>query len=120
MYLWVLSELWGATRVRAGSLGDGTYIEGATVAARVILVMFMVDQLKIDYLRNGIYGYFIWFLFGLIMAVGNVARAEAGAAAVPEPATRKGASPIRARALASPAPGLPLGHPPRVAAGPAA
>ncbi len=87
-YLWILSRLWQATRVRALSFGDGTFIGGATVLARVILVMFMIDQLKIDYLRNSIYSYFIWFLFGLIVAIGNVASAEATSGAAAERATR--------------------------------
>jgi len=75
-FLWILRELWIISRPRAPSLGDGTYVQTATVLIRVLLFTFMLDQTKIDYLRNGTYSFFAWFLFGLVYAVGNVARAE--------------------------------------------
>jgi O-antigen ligase len=75
-FVWFLRELWIMTRPRAPSFGHGTYMETATVLARVLLFTFMLDQTKIDYLRNGTYSFFAWFLFGLVYAVGNVARAE--------------------------------------------
>jgi len=37
-------------------------------ALNVSLVIFLVDQIKIDYLRNDIYMYFIWCVFGVIAA----------------------------------------------------
>jgi O-antigen ligase len=80
-FLWILRELWIASRPRAPSFGSGTYIETATVLIRVLLFVFMLDQVKIDYLRNGTYSFFAWFLFGLVLAVSNVARAEARAVA---------------------------------------
>jgi O-antigen ligase len=75
-FLWLLWELWKGSRPRAPSLGSGTYIEGATLAARIMLFVFIVDQTKIDYLRNERYSFFVWFLLGLVVAVNNVARAE--------------------------------------------
>jgi O-antigen ligase len=78
-YLWLLWEMLRASRPRAASLGSGTYIEGATLAVRVMLIVFMVDQIKIDYLRNERYSFFVWFLFGLVTAVSHVARREAAA-----------------------------------------
>jgi len=80
-FLWILRELWIISRPRAPSFGSGTYIETATVLIRVLLFVFMLDQVKIDYLRNGTYSFFAWFLFGLVLAVSNVARAEARATA---------------------------------------
>ncbi len=62
----------------APSLGSGTYIEGATLLTRVMLFTFMIDQIKIDYLRNTNYSFFVWFLFGLMFAISRVARSEAG------------------------------------------
>jgi O-antigen ligase len=38
----------------------------------VSLVIFIIDQMKIDYLRNTIYLYFVWFFFGLIAATRNM------------------------------------------------
>ena len=38
----------------------------------VWLVMFMIDQIKIEYLRNNIYIYYVWLFFALIPATRNV------------------------------------------------
>jgi O-antigen ligase len=109
-FLWILRELWVASRPMAASMNTGTYVQGATVLMRVLLFMFMLDQVKIDYLRNGTYSFFAWFLFGLVLAVGNVARAEARQIAqagriAPEPATaeRKRALPSRIAVASTPA-----------------
>jgi len=37
-----------------------------------VLIIFLFDQIKIEYLRNSKYTYFIWFLFGLIVATHNI------------------------------------------------
>ncbi len=76
-YLWILFELWRITKPRAASLGSGSYVAGATIVARVMLFTFMIDQIKIDYLRNARYSFFVWMLFGLLYAIGKVARSEA-------------------------------------------
>jgi len=83
-FLWILRELWITSKPMAASFGSGTYIQSATVLVRVMLFMFILDQTKIDYLRNGTYSFFVWFLFGLILAVCNVARLEANSLAVVE------------------------------------
>ncbi len=82
-FLWFLWSLWKTSRPLAPSLGSGTYIEGATLLTRVMLFTFIIDQIKIDYLRNGTYSFFVWFLFGLVFAIGRVARREAGLRLVP-------------------------------------
>jgi hypothetical protein len=46
-----------------------------------MLVMLMADEIKIEYLRNERYSFFIWFFFGLVVAVSNAARNEWQAAA---------------------------------------
>ena len=89
-FLWILRELWITSKPMAASFGSGTYIQSATVLVRLMLFMFMLDQTKIDYLRNATYSFFTWFLFGLIFAVGNVARLEANSLAGVE-----GAAPAR-------------------------
>ena len=95
-FLWMLWELWRATRPRALSLGHGTYAQGATLLARILLFVFMIDQIKIDYPRNARYSFFVWLLFGLLYAIHRVARDEEAArapqaVAVEPPATRGGA-----------------------------
>ncbi|MEP7028266.1 MAG: O-antigen ligase family protein [Candidatus Eisenbacteria bacterium] len=75
-YLWFLWEMFKLSRPRAPSLGEGSYLQGARLAMRVMLVMFMADQLKIEYLRNERYSFFIWFFFGLVVAVSHAAQRE--------------------------------------------
>jgi O-antigen ligase len=76
-FLWILAVLWKATRPRAPSPGSGTYVQGATVIFRAMLFMFIVDQIKIEYLRNERYSFYIWFMFGLMIAIDRVAKREA-------------------------------------------
>ncbi len=38
----------------------------------VILVIFLFDQIKIEYLRNRIYTFFVWSLFAVIVITYNV------------------------------------------------
>jgi O-antigen ligase len=80
-FLWFLWDMWTLSRPRALSLGSGSYLQGARLAFRVMLVMFMADQIKIEYLRNERYSFFVWFFFGLVVAVSNAARKEATLAA---------------------------------------
>jgi hypothetical protein len=42
----------------------------------VWLIMFMIDQMKIEYFRNEIYYYYVWLFFGLIAATSNIIRRE--------------------------------------------
>lgn len=51
----------------------------------VSLVIFIVDQIKIDYLRNEIYEYFIWLFFALIAATAAIIRKETRARPTPSP-----------------------------------
>ena len=91
-FLWILWELWKATRPRAPSLGSGTYAMGATLLSRVLLFVFIIDQVKIDYLRNAKYSFFVWLLLGLLWAIHKLARDEAAAAAAAGPAATPGAT----------------------------
>ncbi len=54
------------------SLTDSTFSEALMKILHVCLVMFIIDQIKIEYLRNDIYSYYIWIFFALIIATGNV------------------------------------------------
>ena len=115
-YLLVLWQLWRSSRPRALSLGDGTFIQGATLLTRVMLFTFIIDQIKIDYLRNNVYSFYVWFMFGMIYAVGRVADREAKGLVV-EPARGEHAE---ARPFGARSPGV-ASRPavPRVASSPA-
>ncbi len=54
------------------SLVRSPFPEALMKVLHVSLVIFIIDQIKIDYLRNNIYLYFVWFSFGMIAATKNV------------------------------------------------
>ena len=49
-----------------------SFPEALMKVMHVMVVIFLFDQIKIEYLRNGKYTYFIWFFFGLIIATHNI------------------------------------------------
>ena len=54
------------------SLASSPFPEALMKVLHVIVIIFLFDQLKIEYLRNSNYTYFIWFLFGLVIITHNV------------------------------------------------
>lgn len=58
------------------SLTESPFPEALMKILHVCLVMFIIDQIKIEYLRNDIYSYFIWIFFALIVATGNVIKRQ--------------------------------------------
>lgn len=54
------------------SLAIAPFPEALMKIMHVVLVIFLFDQIKIEYLRNSKYTYFIWFFFGLIIATHNI------------------------------------------------
>ena len=67
------------------SLVDSPFTVGFMKILNVCLVIFTIDQIKIEYLRNDIYGYFIWLIFGLIAASGIIIIKGKGAQAAAAP-----------------------------------
>jgi O-antigen ligase len=58
------------------SLLRSPFSEGFMKVLHVLLIMFIIDQIKIEFLRNNIYMYFVWIVFGLIAATRNIIRDE--------------------------------------------
>ena len=56
------------------SLVRDSFPEALMKVLHVSLVIFIVDQIKVDYLRNIVYIYFVWFMFGMIAATQNIIR----------------------------------------------
>jgi hypothetical protein len=54
------------------SLINSSFPEALMKILHVMVVTFMVDQIKIEYLRNTKYTYFIWLMFGLVIATYNI------------------------------------------------
>jgi hypothetical protein len=57
--------------VRA-SIASSPFPEALMKILHVMIIIFLFDQIKIEYLRNHKYTYFIWFMFGLVIATHNV------------------------------------------------
>lgn len=64
------------------SLVRDSFPEAFMKVLHVSLLIFIIDQIKIDYLRSNIYMYFVWFFFGMIAATRNIIR--------PTPTARNG------------------------------
>lgn len=65
-----------AASVRS-SLVHSPFPEALLKVLHVCLIMFIVDQIKIEYLRNSIYIYFIWLMFGLMAATYKIMQKNA-------------------------------------------
>jgi len=76
LFLWLLFTLWRQTRFHAPYLADPSYTGSLLLTLRAILLLFMVDQIKIEFVRNPVYPYWVWLFFGLIVATSRIAREE--------------------------------------------
>jgi hypothetical protein len=99
MYLFVLTGLFGLSafifflyrlvKMSVGSIGaslvSSPFPQALMKVLHVCLVMFILDQIKVEYLRNNIYQYFAWLLFGLIAATHNIIQENAREQALPAP-----------------------------------
>ncbi len=85
-FVWLLWRMWWLS----GRFGSGTqdpdYTRAWLAYAHVQLLVFAVDQLKIDYLRNPIYQFQVWIMFGLLVAGLQIVTHPPVPAARPAPA----------------------------------
>jgi len=89
-FLWLTITLLRLShRTKANGLQDPNYPRALMLVLHVMLLVFLVDELKIDYLRNPSYMYFPWILMGLIVATYRVIqqKEEAGPPAAADPET---------------------------------
>jgi O-antigen ligase len=83
-FLWLLLTLWRITYPKVRDLVQSSYAAGFLVIAHVQLLVFVIDQTKIEYLRNPTYQFQVWVTFAYMVAAARVAadeRAAAGRAA---------------------------------------
>jgi O-antigen ligase len=59
------------------SLVSSPFPQALMKVLHVCLIMFIVDEIKIEYLRSLTYIYFVWLLFGLIAATQNIIQQNA-------------------------------------------
>ena len=78
-FLWILWRLWRLSRPLDTDLGTSGYATAYLVFGHVQLLVFAIDQLKIDYLRSPIYQFQVWVMFAFLVAASQLARAEVSA-----------------------------------------
>ncbi|MBN2070235.1 MAG: O-antigen ligase family protein [Candidatus Krumholzibacteriota bacterium] len=72
-FLFFIFRLMKASMIRfKASIVSSPFPDAFSKVLHVMLVMFLFDQIKIEYLRNYIYIYFVWLLFGIIVAAKNI------------------------------------------------
>lgn len=74
-FLWIILGLWRTTQPMVDDLAHGDYAQAFLVIARVQLLVFLVDQMKIDFARNSIYSCQVWLMFACFAAAAQIARA---------------------------------------------
>ncbi len=79
IFLWLMATLWRISRPQGDRLGDPDYARAFLLVGHVQLFTFLVDEIKIEYLRNPIYIFQIWILFASIVAAYQITKREPAA-----------------------------------------
>ena len=82
-FLWLLAKLFRITRPATDRLTHPDYAQAFLIIARTQFIVFAINEIKIDYLRNPIYMFPVWVLFAMWTATSMVARTQAAPAAAP-------------------------------------
>jgi O-antigen ligase len=67
-FLWMIWKLWVASKPRTDTLTDPSYTRSYLLVAHLQLLLFIINQIKIDFLRNPIYQFQVWLMFASITA----------------------------------------------------
>ena len=89
IFAWLLWTLFRITRPTTDDLRHTDSLQSFMIIARVQLVVFLVDEIKIEYLRNPNYAFQIWMMFALMVAAHRLLVSGAAPAAPAE--SRRGA-----------------------------
>jgi len=90
-FIWILGTLLrGSFRRMGRSLTDIPFSKSLLLILHVDMFIFIIDQMKIEYLRNTAYPFFVWFLFGLTAACTLVVKQEDAAARMTQVRSRSG------------------------------
>ncbi len=91
VFAWLLWTLYRITRPSTDDLGHPDVLKAYQVIARTQLVVFLVDQTKIEYLRSQNYEFQVWLMFALMVAAYQILREY------PDPAAElaRGTAPVR-------------------------
>jgi O-antigen ligase len=88
IFLWFLWRLWGISRPPVDDLLHGDYPSAFLLVARMQMLVFVVDQIKIEYLRNPVYQFQVWIMFAMIVAAHLIVRDSARARVSPLPVSQ--------------------------------
>ena len=75
-YLWLVGRLLWLSRPIVDSLRATSYASAFLIVGHVQLVLFLVDQMKIDFLRNETYTFEVWIMLAGITAAWMIQRDE--------------------------------------------
>jgi len=78
IYVWLLVVLWRQTRPGNHSYDDPDYANAFLIFAHAQLFIFLVDQFKIDFMRNSIYTLHVFVMFAILAATTTIARQNRG------------------------------------------
>ena len=79
IFLWLLWTLWRVSRPVTDDLRHASYVQSFTIIARVQLVVFLIDQTKVEFMRNPVYEFQVWLMFALMVAAYQIAHPAAAA-----------------------------------------
>jgi O-antigen ligase len=82
-FLWMMWTLWRISRPQIDRLGDPDYARAFLLVGHVQLLTFLIDEIKIEYLRNPIYLFQVWVMFASIVAAYQIAKRERAPEAKP-------------------------------------
>ena len=72
-YLALLITLLRMSSRGGDDLNDPSYARAFLLIGSAQLILFMVDQIKIDYLRNSVYPFEVWIMYAMVVAAYRVA-----------------------------------------------
>lgn len=84
-FLIMLFRFWQMTRPRTDDLARAPYAEAFLIIAQTQFALFVINEFKIDYLRNSIYQMVVWVMFAVWTAAYKVSRSPAAGMRVPGP-----------------------------------
>lgn len=75
-FLWLFATFWMITRPKVDTLNAPSYTQSYLLIANVQFVFFVVDQFKIEFLRNNTYQYQVWLMFAMWVAAYRLDREQ--------------------------------------------
>ncbi len=95
VFLWILVRLWRETRHAGAYLTEPSFASGLLLALKAMFILFVVDEIKIEYIRNDKYQYWVWLFSALIVVSARIVTEQKKAAVAgvePLPAAANGGS----------------------------